>query len=131
VALGWLDPHIVGQYQLELANDVFNGVGTFGLIILPRCARSAAWRRAVLSHVTIVVPGEWSIGLTLHYSCTVATYPHFLKALTTLPAHTSYRPVMVMTSGIFETCTRELETRGPSRTGRPARVFFMFEARGP
>jgi hypothetical protein len=27
VALGWLDPHIVGHYQLEIANDIFNGMG--------------------------------------------------------------------------------------------------------
>jgi hypothetical protein len=42
VALGWLDPDIVRHYQLEVANDVFNGVGTFGLVILPHRTRSVA-----------------------------------------------------------------------------------------
>jgi hypothetical protein len=32
VILGWLDPYIVEQYRVEVANDIFNGVGTFGLV---------------------------------------------------------------------------------------------------
>jgi hypothetical protein len=27
VALEWLNPYIVGHYRLEVANDVFNGMG--------------------------------------------------------------------------------------------------------
>jgi hypothetical protein len=36
-----LDPDIVGHYRLEVANDVFNGVGKFGLVTLPSGTRSA------------------------------------------------------------------------------------------
>jgi hypothetical protein len=37
-----LDPYIVGHYRLEVANDVFNGVGKSHLIVLPRRTRSAS-----------------------------------------------------------------------------------------
>jgi hypothetical protein len=59
VAPGWFDPYIVGHYQLEVANDVFNGMSTSDLVVLPRRTWSAAWHRAVGSPVTIAVPGEW------------------------------------------------------------------------
>jgi hypothetical protein len=42
VAIGWLDPYIVGHYRLEVANDVFNGVKTFNLVVVSRRSRSAA-----------------------------------------------------------------------------------------
>jgi hypothetical protein len=131
VAPGWLDPYIVGHYRLEVANDVFNDVGTPGLVVLPCRTRSAAWRRAVGSLGMVVVPGEWSTLLALHYSRTVATYLHVLQALTVLHARTSCRPMIALTSGALEMCTCALGTCRPSCKGRPARLFFMLEARGP
>jgi hypothetical protein len=98
--------------RLEVANDVFNGVGTSGPVILPRCTRSAAWRHAVGS------PG------------TIAACLHILQALTVLPTRTSCRPMMALTSGALETCVRALGTYEPSCTGRPARLFLMFGACG-
>jgi hypothetical protein len=56
--------------------------------------------------------------LTLPYSRTVAAYLHALQALTTLM------------SGAFEMCMPTLETCVPNCTGKPARLFFMLEARG-
>jgi hypothetical protein len=47
VALGWLDPYIVGHYRLEVENNVFNGVGTSSLIVLP--CRTRQQRGSVLS----------------------------------------------------------------------------------
>jgi hypothetical protein len=38
---------------------------------------------------------------------------------------------MALTSGVLETCARALETHGSSYTGKPARLYFMFEAYGP
>jgi hypothetical protein len=38
---------------------------------------------------------------------------------------------MALTSGTLETRLRALETREPNCIGRPARFFFMLEARGP
>jgi hypothetical protein len=38
---------------------------------------------------------------------------------------------MALTSGPFETCARALGTCMPSCIGRPARLLFMLEARGP
>jgi hypothetical protein len=98
--------------RLEVANDVFNSVGTSGPVILPRCTRSAAWRHAVGS------PG------------TIAACLHILQALTALPTRTSCRPMMALTSGALETCVRALGTYEPSCTGRPARLFLMFGACG-
>jgi hypothetical protein len=37
--------------------------------------------------------------------------------------------MMALTSGALETCARALETGVPCCTGRPARLFFMLEAR--
>jgi hypothetical protein len=81
-----LDPYIVRHYHLEVANDVFNGVGTSDLVVLPRHIRSASWHRYVGSPCTVAVPDEWSAALALHYSrlsthlagivCSV--YPHVL-----------------------------------------------------
>jgi hypothetical protein len=42
-----------------------------------------------------------------------------------------YRHMMVLTSGALETCTRALGTCELSCTGRPARLFFMFEICSP
>jgi hypothetical protein len=88
VALGWLTPYTVGHYWLEVANDVFNDMGTSGLVILPSRNGSIAWYRAVGLLGTIAVPEEWSIGPTLHCSrmsacladinCTIC--PHVLQA---------------------------------------------------
>jgi hypothetical protein len=55
---------------------------------------------------TVAVPGEWSIVLPLHYSCTVAACPHALQALTTLPVCMSCKPIMALMAGALETCTR-------------------------
>jgi hypothetical protein len=129
-APGWLDPYIVGHYQLEVANVVFNGVGMSGLVVLPRHTQSAVWHRAVGSRNTVEVPGECSTVLVLHCSHNVAACPHVLQALTTLHAHTSCRTMMALTSGALEICARALGTCEPSCTGRPTRCFFMFVARG-
>jgi hypothetical protein len=103
--------------------------GTSHLVILPHCTRSAPWRHGVESLGTIVVSGEWSMVLTLHCSRTVAVCPRALQALTALPAHTSCRPMMTLTSGIMETCA--LGTCVTSCTGRLARLFSMLEAHDP
>jgi hypothetical protein len=87
VAPGWLDPYIVGHYRLEVANNVFNGMGTPDVVVLPRHTRSAAWRRAVGSPGTVTVPDEWSTVLVLHCSrmstrfagIDCATCPHVLQ----------------------------------------------------
>jgi hypothetical protein len=84
----WLDPYIVGHYQVEVANDIFNDMELFVLVILSRRPRPAAWHRAVGSSCTVAVPGEWSAALTLHCShmssclaCIVyGAYPHVLQA---------------------------------------------------
>jgi hypothetical protein len=78
VAPEWLDLYIVGHYQLEVANDVFNGVGTSRLVILPGRTWSAAWCRAIWSPGTVAVLGEWSTGPMLHYSYTVVVCLHIL-----------------------------------------------------
>jgi hypothetical protein len=64
----WLDPYIVGHYQLEVANDIFNDVELFVPVILSRRPRSAAWHRAVGPPCTVAVTGEWPAALTLHCS---------------------------------------------------------------
>jgi hypothetical protein len=64
-----LDPYIVGHYRLEVADDVFNYVGTFDLVILPHCIRLVAWHHAVESPSTVVVPGKWLIVLHVRTSC--------------------------------------------------------------
>jgi hypothetical protein len=35
VAPGWLKPYTVGHYQVEVANDIFNGMGVSYPIALP------------------------------------------------------------------------------------------------
>jgi hypothetical protein len=129
-------PRVVGSlysrdYRLEVANDVFNGVGMPGLIVLSCHARSAAWCHTVGLPCTVAVPGKWSAVLWLHYSHTVAACLYIVHALTTVPARTSCSPMMAMTSGTLEMCTHALGIGEPCCTGRPARLFFMFEARGP
>jgi hypothetical protein len=78
--------------------------GTSHLVILPHCTRSAPWRHGVESLDIVVVSGEWYMVLALHCSHTVVVCLHALQALTALPARTSYRPMMTLTSGIMETC---------------------------
>jgi hypothetical protein len=78
-----------------------------------------------------VVLVEWFIVLVLHCSCTVVAYPHVLQAWSALPDHTSCRLMMALTLGGLETCVCALGTCGPSHTGRPARLFSIFEARSP
>jgi hypothetical protein len=78
VAPGWLDPYIVGHYRLEVANDVFNGVGTSDFVVLSHRPQSVAWCCVVGSRCTVVVSDEWLAVLVLHYSCTVVTCPHVL-----------------------------------------------------
>jgi hypothetical protein len=89
------------------------------------------WYRAVESFVTVVVPGEWSIVLAFHYSCTIATCLHALHALTALSAHMSCRPMMAQVLGVSVTCVHALETRESSRIGRPSKPFFILEVCGP
>jgi hypothetical protein len=126
-----LDPYIVGHYRLEVANDVFNDVGTSGLVVLPCRTCSVVWHHATGSPYTVAVSCEWSTGLTLHSRCTVATCPHILQALTVVPVYTSCRPMMALTSGGLETCVRVLGIGDPCCTGMLARLFFMLEAHGP
>jgi hypothetical protein len=38
---------------------------------------------------------------------------------------------MALMSGVLETCVRASKICEPSCIGRPARFFFMIEARGP
>jgi hypothetical protein len=131
VVLRWLNPYTVGHYRLEVANYVFNDMGTSGLVALPRCTRLAACHHAVGSLCTIVVSDEWSTGTMLHCSCTIAACSHVLQTLVMLPSHMSCRPMMALTSGAMETSTRALGTCEPSCTDRPVRLFFMFETHGP
>jgi hypothetical protein len=102
VAQGWLDLYRVGHYRLEVANDVFNGVGTSDLVVLPHRTQSAVWRHAVASPGTVVVLGEWSTVLALHCSRTIAACAHVLQTLTVLPAHTSCRHMMALMSGALK-----------------------------
>jgi hypothetical protein len=122
---GWWDPSTVGYYRLEVANDVFNSVGMSGLVVLPHRAWSTAWPRHVGS------PYEWSTGSALHCRHIVGTCPHVLQAWTALPARTSCKIMMALTSGVLETCKHALGAGGPCRTGRPARPFLMLVAHGP
>jgi hypothetical protein len=78
--------------------------GTSHLIVLPRCTRSAAWHRAVESLGTVVMSDEWSIVLMLHCSHTIPACPQALQALTTLPARTSCRPMMILMPDVLEMC---------------------------
>jgi hypothetical protein len=89
------------------------------------------WCRAVELLGTVAVPAKRSIVPALHCSRTVVVCLHALQALTVLPIHSSCSPMMALTSGAIETCVRALETCVPSCTGRPTRLFFMLEARGP
>jgi hypothetical protein len=131
VALGLLDPYIIGHYQLEVVNDVFNDVGTPDLVVLPCRTRSVLWCHTIGSLGTVPVPCEWSIVVALHYSCIVAACLHALQALTALPARTSCSPMMTLTSGVLKTCARALGTCGVSYTGRPARLLFILKAHDP
>jgi hypothetical protein len=86
---------------------------------------------ALSSHFrTVAMPSEWSIVLALHCSRTVTTYLHALQALIALPARTSCRPMMALTSGALEMCARALGTCVSSCTGSPTRLFFMLESHG-
>jgi hypothetical protein len=98
------------------------------LIILPRCTRSAAWRRAVRLPDIVAVPSKWSTGLALHCGCIVAASPHIMQALSAHPAYTSCRPMMALTPDALETCARVLETCELCCIGKPARLSFMLEA---
>jgi hypothetical protein len=126
-----LDPYVLGHYRLGVANDVFNGVGTPGLVVLPCRTRSTAWHCALRSPGTVVLPDEWSTVLALHCSHTVAAYPYILQALTTLLALMSCMPTIALTSGALETCEHALGTFVPSCIGRPARLFFMLVTHDP
>jgi hypothetical protein len=105
--------------------------GTSCLVVLPRRTRSAAWRHAIGSPGTIAVLAKWSTVLALHCSRTVVVYPHVLQPLTALPARTSYRPIMALTSGALETSALALGTCMPSYTGRPTKLFFILKVRSP
>jgi hypothetical protein len=66
-----------------------------------------------------------------HCSHTIAACLHILEALTALLACMSCSPMMTLTSGAKGTCTCASGTCVPSCTGRPARLFFTLQARGP
>jgi hypothetical protein len=83
------------------------------------------WRHTVESLGTVAVPDEWSIVLTLNCSRVVAVCPYVLQVLTVLPARTSCRPIMALTSDALKTCTHALRTCVSSYTYRPVRLFFM------
>jgi hypothetical protein len=122
----------LGLLWLGMAND---GLGIAWSkpcpVALPHHARSAAWLGPVASPSTVVVPCAWSVGHVMHYSNTVATCSHVLQALNVLSGCTSCRPMMARTSDALETCACALGTCEPNCTGRPARLFFMIDARGP
>jgi hypothetical protein len=111
---GWLDPYIVEHYQLEVANDIFNNVGTSGLVILPHLTRSAAWHHTVELPGTIMVP----VSDPQCWRYTLAECLHVLHALTELPTRTSCRVMIALRSGALETCTRALGICTPCCTGR-------------
>jgi hypothetical protein len=123
--LGWWDPSTVGHYCLEVANDVFNGVGTSSLVVLPHRTWSTAWHRPV------GLPYEWSTRLALHCRYIVATCSHVLQAWTALPARTSCKIMMALMSCVLETCEHALGAGRPCRIGRHARPFLMLVAHGP
>jgi hypothetical protein len=87
------------------------------------------WHRTVESFNTVVVLGEWSIVLALHYSHIVVVCLYALQALTALLARTSCRPMMILMSGALEMCTRALGICMPNSTVRHTILFFMLEAR--
>jgi hypothetical protein len=97
----------------------------------PRCTRLAVWCRAVESPCTVTVPGKRSTVVELYCSSTVAICSHSLHALTVLPAHMSYRPMMALMLSALETCTCVLGTCRPRYTDSHARLFIMLEARDP
>jgi hypothetical protein len=70
--------------MLKVANDVFNHMGVFGLVVLLRCAQSTVWHCLVESSGTIMMSCEWSIEPTQHCSHTIAACPHILLALNVL-----------------------------------------------
>jgi hypothetical protein len=93
--------------------------------------RSAIWHHAVGSPGTVTVLGDWSIGPVLHFSNTVAACLYVLQALNALPDRMTCRNMMALMSGAMETCAHALGTYEPYCTGRPTKLFFMFEARDP
>jgi hypothetical protein len=131
VAPGWLNPYIVGDYQLEVANDAFNGMWYILSCHPTRSHSVRSMTHAVGSSGIVAMPGEWSAGPVLQCIHTVAACPHILQALNVLPAYTSCRPMMALTSGALEICTRALGTCEPSCIGRTAKLFFMFESCDP
>jgi hypothetical protein len=83
--------------MLGVVNDVFNDVGTHGLIA---CHAALSHQSGVVlsSHFgTVAVLDEWSIVPTSHCSHTVDACPHALQVLTTLLARTSCRRIMALT----------------------------------
>jgi hypothetical protein len=111
VVLGWLNPYIIGHYQLEVVNDVFNGM-RYDMSYRPGRTRSAAaWCHAVRLPGTVAVHLEWSTGPTLHCSRTVAACPHVLHALNVQPTHMYCRPMMTLTLDTLKIWVRALQTR--------------------
>jgi hypothetical protein len=88
---------------LGVVNDVFNDVGTTGLVT---CHAALGQQRcAVLSSRVgnVAVTGLWSTVLVLHCSRTVAGCLHILQARSALPARPSCGLMMTLTSGVLET----------------------------
>jgi hypothetical protein len=70
VALGRLDPSILGRYLPGVVNDDFNGMVVIASCRLTTSRACAAWRQVVGPPDTIVVHHEWATG----WRYTVAAY---------------------------------------------------------
>jgi hypothetical protein len=79
VAPGWLDPYIIGHYQLEIANDIFNDVKTSDLIVLSRRPSVSGVAPCCQVACIVAVTGEWAATMTLHCRCNVVVCSHVLQ----------------------------------------------------
>jgi hypothetical protein len=96
-------------------------------VALPHHARSAAWNGPVASLGTATIPCVWLVGPALHYSrlSTSLAGIKYVACKHVLQAH--YGPDVWRIRNMC-TCVGNIE---PSCIGRFARLFFMFDARGP
>jgi hypothetical protein len=65
--------------------------GASCLVVLLRCARSAAYYHSVESHPLPVAPMSGQPIDAALLSCTIAPYPHILQVIMTLPIRSSCR----------------------------------------
>jgi hypothetical protein len=61
VALGWLDPCVLGCYLSGVANDVFNGMNVIASCRLAMSHPCTARRRVVGVPGTIAIYREWAV----------------------------------------------------------------------